>query len=640
MKVFFTLLTFFSMLPALALPPSNNCTEATRGTDSFPAHSFASVLCTQGGNSTATGGTFINQGMSICQATDNEKTGPYLLCGDSIGGDSATSSFIAKGAWVATRDLLETSSRLPGIYQNKMGEAWHKDLNQVASRAEKNVSGLKDTLSHLQSDATLFQKMVVSKSISDATQPLLALQEATRLWSPTLTAVPAFPKSLASNEIDSVMEQAQKQIKNAAENPRVSSLLQGLDHAEKIGTPAEIWKNIEVIGDAAKAPTHSFFKPAAQDHLNQTYQEWIATDGLLSNNKLNTEGKSLRAGIAPHLKTLVNSESGQAVRREINRGLLGISHPESVDAYHQSTLLGGIALALGADEAFQTGSPIQGAQLLHSAMKTIDFALGLIPVVSSVNDVAQIVFGMVTGYDYTGSRMTSADFALRGFTAILGLVPLPTPAVKLGVQVISESFIDGAKLIRSTGLGLRIGKALAPISETIGPIAESFGALLGKEEASLATLDLEKATEELEALVKNSDSKAIAYFAQVLSDAKIKVNDRLDIIRSFIPETIEFEILAEDLICNRWHDESMLAKKFSHYVSEDLILDRTIAREALAIPPSNHMLYLDQFRLPKGTLIFKGKVAPNFGHSGGATQTFIIGDVQDTLQFLERLVQP
>ena len=45
-----------------------------------------------------------------------------------------------------------------------------------------------------------------------------------------------------------------------------------------------------------------------------------------------------------------------------------------------------------------------------------------VPIVGAINDAAQIVHGMITGYDYTGKRMTLADYALRGVGVIAGTV--------------------------------------------------------------------------------------------------------------------------------------------------------------------------------------------------------------------------
>lgn len=46
----------------------------------------------------------------------------------------------------------------------------------------------------------------------------------------------------------------------------------------------------------------------------------------------------------------------------------------------------------------------------------------------------------------------------------------------------------------------------------------------------------------------------------------------------------------------------------------------------------NKMLHLDKFKIKNGTEIYRGKVAPLNGHTGGGSQIFITGDnVEDIL---------
>ncbi len=61
------------------------------------------------------------------------------------------------------------------------------------------------------------------------------------------------------------------------------------------------------------------------------------------------------------------------------------------------------------------------------------------------------------------------------------------------------------------------------------------------------------------------------------------------------------------------------------FVSDTHLSDKDAARRLFALPPSNKMLFLEKYKIPKGTKIFRGRVAPLNGHSGGGSQIFIIG---------------
>ena len=334
------------------------------------------------------------------------------------------------------------------------------------------------------------------------------------------------------------------------------------------------------------------------------------------------------------------------VRHEINRGVLALSHPDSLDSNHQSTLLASIALALGADEAFQTGAHVEGQKLIQSASKLMDFTLGFVPALSSANDLVQMTYGMVTGYDYTGKRMLSSDYALRGMSAVLGMIPFAAQVahaseniLRLGGQVITDAFITGADLIRGSGFAPRMAIALRNAPEAAVPLADGLGQILKEVPVAEIATDLEKATRELETLAKGANGDTIRYFAQVLGDAEVELPNRLQLIKSFVPETIRFEILEEFKTVFRWHQGDKGAEQLGRFVSETRFSNAQEARQLLAIPSQNKMLYLDKLEIFPKAFIFRGKVAPNFGKLGGGEQIFIMGTLEEKIKFIDRLNQ-
>ncbi len=73
-------------------------------------------------------------------------------------------------------------------------------------------------------------------------------------------------------------------------------------------------------------------------------------------------------------------------------------------------------------------------------------------------------------------------------------------------------------------------------------------------------------------------------------------------------------------------------RRFGRFVSDIPLSDKDAARKLLSLPSSNKMLVMEKYKIPKGTKIFQGKVAPLNGHPGGGSQIFITG--QDINQLL------
>ncbi len=87
----------------------------------------------------------------------------------------------------------------------------------------------------------------------------------------------------------------------------------------------------------------------------------------------------------------------------------------------------------------------------------------------------------------------------------------------------------------------------------------------------------------------------------------------------------------------RWHDGGLEAHQFGRYLSEMVIRNPDEARQILAIPLSNKMLFLDIFELKKGSIIISGGTAPLPPFAGGGSQIYLIDRPSDVLILLKRM---
>jgi hypothetical protein len=82
-----------------------------------------------------------------------------------------------------------------------------------------------------------------------------------------------------------------------------------------------------------------------------------------------------------------------------------------------------VGFLVGADAAYAGGDTQDGQMLQGIGGELIDLAVGAIPVLSSVANLAHVVSGMATGKDLLGNEMKAGDYALCGVSMILGLLP-------------------------------------------------------------------------------------------------------------------------------------------------------------------------------------------------------------------------
>jgi hypothetical protein len=132
---------------------------------------------------------------------------------------------------------------------------------------------------------------------------------------------------------------------------------------------------------------------------------------------------------------------------------------------------GGFSLALAAGQALASGDAESASRLEAGCATSIDYSLGLVPVVDGLNDLTQIGYGLLTGRDYTGHEMTWSSYALRTAGVVLALVPV----VRYGGVLLKSVSVHGAeimRLIQSAARDLTLADSLARAASRI---AEVFG---------------------------------------------------------------------------------------------------------------------------------------------------------------------
>lgn len=142
------------------------------------------------------------------------------------------------------------------------------------------------------------------------------------------------------------------------------------------------------------------------------------------------------------------SNIGHKIRYETNRASVALEK----DKTQAPTLFSALGFLKGADEALSEKDIISARANIKTAGTLVDLALGIIPVVSVANDLSNILHGIVTGYDLFGNPMSNADYALRGFSAVLGAVGAGA-VFHLIAAPFTKTIIEGATLVRKYKLG-------------------------------------------------------------------------------------------------------------------------------------------------------------------------------------------
>jgi hypothetical protein len=218
------------------------------------------------------------------------------------------------------------------------------------------------------------------------------------------------------------------------------------------------WDAVEPVWQAVVRGADKDLSAVDAKVLTDTYDAYFTNQGLLRENTLGAELGAASRSIGDSLHTSLGTASGRQVRLQVNRNLVAAA--SAVDDDGRARAWGGVALAVGADEAFTAGKKQTAEQLINTSAAVADSILGFIPIAGAVNDAGQILCGLATGHDYTGRAMTAGDYGWRGVGVVLGLLPAKA-ILKVGGKILDRTFVLGGGVIRRLGLGSRFGKILA-----------------------------------------------------------------------------------------------------------------------------------------------------------------------------------
>lgn len=202
-------------------------------------------------------------------------------------------------------------------------------------------------------------------------------------------------------------------------------------------------------------------------------------NGLINSRHIKSFSmRALSANIK--LKSTAKSQNGANVRKIINRALIATTTLSAAPRAYNARMC--IALAVGGDLAEAAGKTEAGTQILKASLVALDIAIGFVPVIGSVNEATQLMFGMFTGFDYTGHRMYSADYALRGVGIVLGLLPFYSKGVlSFGVLAIDRTAISVANIFRRLPLAEKIERFVPSVNlvrNSVGAVGSGLGDLI------------------------------------------------------------------------------------------------------------------------------------------------------------------
>jgi hypothetical protein len=364
-------------------------------------------------------------------------------------------------------DPLENHAPLPPIREKRIFEERLKItrmLEQLSGRVDGNLSASNGSaMTDLATRTTQF--IQAQRAI---TTEINAKQRAENPSAPPLvhiiTAVPS--TSVTTAKTPDVLSKASPQIQDLAANLEKAS-----------GNNEERWAHLESVWKVAQNG-YKGVPEADRAALEQIYETYFDSEGLLNEAALGKEGGELTRNLGDGLNISQKSSQGKHIRRAINAGVSLATGPDEDGRVRG---IGAITMSLGADAAYAEGDQKAGKFLLKAA----DTILGFIPLVSSANDLANIISGMATGYDFTGERMTAGDYALRSLGIVVGLIPAGGAiartvgnGLKFGGQFLTRQFVKGALLVRLSGEGQQIARNVASLKSRVEVVTElgSLGA--------------------------------------------------------------------------------------------------------------------------------------------------------------------
>lgn len=128
------------------------------------------------------------------------------------------------------------------------------------------------------------------------------------------------------------------------------------------------------------------------------------------------------------------------------------------------------------------------------------------------------------------------------------------------------------------------------------------------------------------AAIRSEAAANIREARNLLRESGVPLHDRNQIIKSFDLETFRIERVSAPRTEYRVFDD-FSARLEGRYVSSDFFGSQTDRIVNFALP-NNAATRLGQVTIPEGSLVFTGRVAPQFnfgsGFVGGANQTFLM----------------
>jgi hypothetical protein len=453
-----------SRLPAELFAAARATVAAADGcifADGMAFDSFCSKLAhyRQGGNDSGRAGVY-TKGGALCYSNSMPAVGTYTYCGGSGG--------LGGNTWDAARAIVALSDHWPGRYSLQRGEQQERRLEAEIAALDNRLRQTMLLTGDARGAVASFVRDAVAPSVRDGAAAARQLES--RLdaqLGPILTLPspePAAPAPAGNTFVGPIAE-AERRIDASAHDPRKQ------------------WKDLEDVWrlHASGALAND---PLDRAEVARAYTRYFDDNGVLRAGVVGPSG-GFTAALSSQLRTDGHAATGQDVRYELNRALIAYTAAGDDDA--RWSALGEVALTLGSDFAYAVGDDPAGSDLLRLAATAVDITLGLapVPLVPSVNDAVQLIHGMVTGRDYTGHPMSSADYALRGVGVVLGFCggecsTVGKKVVTIAGKVVTRAFYRGAALVRDLRLGAYVADALKPVRTSIDEFAAIVGAAYSK----------------------------------------------------------------------------------------------------------------------------------------------------------------
>ena len=406
-------------------------------------------------------GSSVNDGGGICYSSS---TLNYMMCGAGSMGWSIGDS----NSWEDGRAIVAALRSLPGTYSARRGEQNGQILDAFLSGLRNQIADLSKVVKDFETAASRYRTGQLSQAASQTRQTLVSIAQ---------DASSILPRINSELVPTTTMRPPIAELGSRALNERIAEI----DNATK---PLDRWGAIDSLGKLAQYRLSELSPPDRAAVLTAVNEHFHPT-GIVNETIVGPALEKSAKNIGAQLQTPIGTTVGLQIRREINRGLVGLA--ASSDPKAAASAATGVGLALAADSAMQQGNSEDARSLLQLAASSTDLGLSMVPIVGSFNDAAQFVFGMATGYDYTGHKMTSADFALRSLGIALGLFPLGAGGFRIGTAVVSRELISGANILRETSVGKFVATLSGQAQLLSVHLTESIGEWFGSNVRVLFT---------------------------------------------------------------------------------------------------------------------------------------------------------